>query len=118
MTQEEKRIKIAEACGWKDFHNHLSFSCGTPPTKSIFYRPIVGLVGEASHCILPDYFNDLNAMHEAEGVLTENQLRCYGWILLEIVSKDNRYIACATAAQRAEAFGLTLNLWTKDSSHE
>lgn len=38
MNQEEKRIKIAEKCGWS----------------------------WAARSLLPDYFNDLNACHEME----------------------------------------------------
>ena len=78
---------------------------------------------------LPDYLNDLNAMHEAEKSLSKFQLQKYGEHLQEIV---NYYcvgvvsdyprdfmclamIAGATAAQRAEAFLKTLGLWEDDS---
>ena len=53
-----------------------------------------------------DYTSDLNAMHEAEKVLSNNQ-----W--LDYVGALNQNVA-ATAAQRAEAFLKTLNLWTDD----
>ncbi len=90
---------------------------------------------------LPDYLNDLNAMHEAEGVLSMSQRRqCIlalryviagSWpakIDLEWQMKqaahggpeagmyDHGFCAvmmAATAAQRAEAYLKTLNLWTE-----
>lgn len=64
MTQEQKRIAIAEACGWK-FH---------PPTEHLYSEQEKA---DAIMCWVrpgndpwqmervPDYFNDLNAMHEA-----------------------------------------------------
>jgi hypothetical protein len=69
-----------------------------------------------------DPLNDLNAMHEVEKVLVEHH-GLYWFALAEVVSGfkreefdyGNEYflkdIACATAAQRAEAFLRTLNLW-------
>jgi hypothetical protein len=48
-------------------------------------------------------------MHEAEKALTTEQWLSY-WSFLSEVLKDTS-ILHATAAQRAEAFGLTLNLW-------
>ena len=58
----------------------------------------------------PDYFHDLNAMHKAEKVLSSTNTRedCgmsdLGFYRLKIDKQS-------TAAQRAEAFGLTLGLW-------
>jgi hypothetical protein len=71
---------------------------------------------------LPDYLNDLNAMHEAWKTLTVKQNYVYAVKLGEITLdyscgdfRDNLYmlalLAHATAAQRAEAFLRTLNLW-------
>jgi hypothetical protein len=57
---------------------------------------------------LPDYLNDLNAMHEAEKVLDYNQLR----EMEDSVSFQFAvYPFHATAPQRAEAFLRTLELW-------
>ena len=57
MTTEEKRIKIAEACGWKveDATNWFGLKLGDLPGDGL--KPI------------PDYFDDLNAMHDAEKAL-------------------------------------------------
>jgi hypothetical protein len=67
---------------------------------------------------LPDYLNDLNAMHEAEKVLRPDGV--YGeWAKWEVYVKtlgdkltgpDD--VAHATAAQRAEAFLKTIGKWT------
>ena len=57
---------------------------------------------------VPDYLNDLNAMHEAEKMLDFNQLRdmedsvSFRFAVLPFHS---------TAAQRAEAFLRTLDKW-------
>ena len=59
---------------------------------------------------IPDYLDDLNAMHEAEKVLDFNQLRD----MEDSVSFQFAvYPFHATASQRAEAFLRTLGLWTE-----
>lgn len=79
-------------------------------------------VGPDNLCVarLPDYLTDLNAMHEAEKVLTAQQwddytdelsriCGCDGW---EIMDTDQRKrMVSGTAPQRAEALLRALNLW-------
>jgi len=55
---------------------------------------------------VPDYLNDLNAMHEAEKFVKN----VWGKYVKTLNSFTDP--ACATAAQRAEAFLRTLNLYT------
>lgn len=58
----------------------------------------------------PDYFSDLNACHEMEKTL-RNQFTTIEesyWRNLAHVQPHPIY---ATASQRAEAFGKTMNLW-------
>lgn len=55
----------------------------------------------------PDYLNELNAMHEAEKVLTLNQHFDYTGRLEKTLNGF-----CAPADQRAEFFLRTLGLWT------
>ena len=113
LTNKQKNYLIHEALGWEkviEGPNHYAWRRGNE-----------FLYVKAS----PDFFNDLNAMHEAEKVLTEHH-GLYWFTLAEVVSGfkrdefdySNEYflkdIACATASQRAEAFGLTLNLWTSE----
>lgn len=103
MTQEQKQIAIAEACGW----NIIEVINGVP-------FGILDSRIDTSPRIIPDYLNDLNAMHEAEKMLTPLQWFDYSALLTKIVGpKDQEYYLNlhATAAQRAETFGLTLKLW-------
>jgi hypothetical protein len=100
LTNEEKRVKIAELCELErvrhidrtatgDFHRIEHY-------KELVYGP--GLP-------VPDYLNDLNAMHEAEKVLSpEQQSRYYD----HLTHWHHRHVWKATAAQRAEAFVLTM----------
>jgi hypothetical protein len=56
-----------------------------------------------------DFCNDLNAMHEAEATLTEDQL----WIMARQIERnwEDQWYFRATARQRAEAFLRTLHKW-------
>jgi hypothetical protein len=102
MTHKAQRIAIAEACGWKrawsEYRNEYRW-----------YGP-----DDMNWLLPPDYLNDLNAMYEAEKVLTgveqDEYIGKLGW------PADNTAHAAwksthATAAKRAEAFLRTLNLW-------
>lgn len=107
MTPEQQRIAIAEVCGYRKFEivdgiiyaNHRKLESNSTSKASI-----------------PDYLNDLNAMHEAEGaqgwhdinsVKGQANYLCYCSWLKGITTR----VVVATAAQRAEAFLRTLNLW-------
>ena len=109
MKTEQQRIAIAEACGWT-----------AQEDKDRFWRA-VDAAGDMTHELwmcernvwfagIPDYLNDLNAMYEAEGALNRgsgyHETGGYG---LYLVALDHD--VSATAAQRAEAFLKTLNLW-------
>ena len=85
MTPEEQRVAIAEACGWKTGYRDP----------------------EAWHP-LPDYLNDLNAMHEAEKVLTTAQTTTMSQYLHR---RLGMLWGFATASQRAEAFLYTIGKW-------
>jgi hypothetical protein len=92
MTQEEQRVSIAEACG--------------EDSDSIVRE------------LIPDYLNDLNAMHDAEKVLGEKRIRSYAFTLAQVldtsptVDLDDQFLNIhATAAQRAEAFLRTIGKW-------
>jgi hypothetical protein len=103
MNEEKQRIAIAKACGWEQFS----------PDKDpdFWYQPGWRLVVKTKD--LPDYLNDLNAMHEAEKVLTKEQAEKYVTILcLQVQPTPQLYHA--TAAQRAEAFLKTIGKWGDD----
>lgn len=122
MTPEAQRIAIAEACGWT----------GPFKTFTSWERTPRGLYG--NHPIfsdqpLPDYIGSLDAMHEVESKLSNDDfLEYYRQLYLlttpattiaekysmETTERHTRYYTCATAAQRAEAFLKTKNLWEKN----
>ncbi len=112
MSPEAQRIAIARACGWKE---NQSQGWGRPNV----YDDDDPLVYWHTHQ-LPNYLNDLNAMHEAEKALpTDDLIRRYVDELFHIAGGGNGAIrfhgrwamATATAAQKAEAFLKTLDLW-------
>lgn len=96
----------------------IAKACGIVGKSGEIYKTPNGWVVDC-----PDYCSDLNAMHEAEKVMTIPQEKDYFANLEEIVGdlmwtrsapKSHR----ATARQRAEAFLLTLGKWSatdKDS---
>lgn len=99
MKPEEQRIAIAKACGWAHFE---------PDTIQYTARRADGKWGE-----IPNYPNDLNAMHEAveslRGKAGPEWFDFQRILMIECGSWMNCIQASAT--QRAEAFLKTLNLW-------
>lgn len=93
MTPEQQRIAIAEFCGWIGI-------IAQPYLQG--YRP--NHVGIKS--LVPDYLNDLNAIHEAEEHLKRTNLG--KWTLLDSHMQGKWH---ATAAQRAEALLKTIGKW-------
>lgn len=96
MNKEDQRIAIAEACGI-DIREHTVADFLTGKSNIRSYE-------------LPDYLDDLNAMHEAEKTL-RNQFTLQEeeyWRRLQHVEPHPIY---ATAAQRAEAFLKTIGKW-------
>jgi len=118
MNPEQQRIAIAEACGWKN-HNHpdvMQFKQGWTMPEKWCMDPKGVLRFNHDR---PDYLNDLNAMHDAEKVLTNEQDLEYSEALEQVVegrfvtnnAEDMRRLRSATAAQRAEAFLRTIGKW-------
>ena len=100
MTPEKQRIAIAEACGWKwEARIKGSIKVWNKPPLMVFYDSE-----------LPNYLNDLNAMHEAEKVLTSSQEKEYVNDL-DWMSERWGGTVFAPAAQRAEAFLRTIGKW-------
>jgi hypothetical protein len=111
MNKEKQRIAIAEACGWSNLQDSD-------------YKPFgkAQLVGrhpggsEQNLLRVPDYLNDLNAMHESEKVLSRGknyyQLGGFGFYL-KTLGQIIYQSSCvdSTAAQRAEAFLRTIGKW-------
>jgi hypothetical protein len=119
MTPDEQRVAIAKACGWKcnGDPDQLTATQGWQFAHQCVLSPEGKLV---THNSIPDYINDLNAMHEAEKVLTQEQMIAYSRHVGKLVTShlpasraawmDFKLIN-STAAQRSEAFIRTLNLW-------
>lgn len=114
MTPEAQRIAIAEACGWKPDTEK------TVPYRKIWWVPGTWEGDYDTEQDLPDYLNDLNAMHLAEKTLANEQQDEYNR-QLEQIHKRSRVLwkdvtgfvtVHSTAEQRAEAFLKTLGLWT------
>lgn len=92
MTDQQINAAIAGACGivGKDQYGPL-------------YQTPDGWVVDC-----PQFATCLNAMHEAEKTLTEDQM----WIMArKIELNEDRWYFHATARQRAEAFLRTLGKW-------
>lgn len=106
MTEEAQRIAIAEACGWTEISDWGAGGInGKHPTG-----PWVE--------VIPDYLNDLNAMHDAVKTLPQNMKPRYFSCLCAVVSgaislKGYSEATEATAAQRAEAYLRTIGKWER-----
>lgn len=103
MTDEQINIAIAETCSWTAMEPctcHDSRYRGFPPEGSAYKKHI------------PDYCNDLNAMHEAEKILddetTENVTGSY-YSYVDLLWLNGGF--SATARQRAEAFLKAIGKW-------
>jgi hypothetical protein len=106
MTKEQINIAIAEACGWL-----IVKACDGSLIGKL--KNEQGPMDE-----IPDYCNDLNAMHEAENRLPSDKKEDYWYQLYEncrrsVFSRveDNYKMLHSTARQRAEAFLRTINKW-------
>jgi hypothetical protein len=102
MTNEQINISIAEACGWTEIDGLSAKGLmGKPPEKL------------CSFDYLPNYCNDLNAMHEAEKVILDDLKKWRKYVdLLGVQSaKSGNPIFHLTSRQKAEAFLRTLEKW-------
>lgn len=103
MNNQEINIAIAEWRGWKPCPKIGCNEHWTSPTGVTMKQP--------------NFCEDLNAMHEAEGKLNETQVQAYLNRLADCtpVKSQNRYgywpMVHATAPQRAEALMRTIGKW-------
>jgi len=102
MNKEQQRIAIAELCGWTEI---ISTPFDPQPPKG---RECAGANWGKP---IPDYPNDLNAMHDAEKVLTGGLRSKYDAELGIIAARDRCFIWETTASQRAEAFLRAMGKW-------
>jgi hypothetical protein len=113
MNKTKQRIAIAKACGWKDIKRVWMY---VSDTSMEGYATLSGILTDNKREILPNYLEDLNTMHEAESIIYP-RWDTYFSMLISVRWRDagdhpaDLSPARATAAQRAEAFLKTLNLW-------
>ena len=145
MKPELQRIKIAEACGIHPLR-YLVILCHPDTASSntwlsgdesslagaqkvaddlVSRGRILKEIRKVQNPTLPDYLADLNAMHEAEKVLTAEQCNQYNHELCEVkreysktLPQSERWTWGSSAAQRAEAFLRTLSLWQDEPTTE
>jgi hypothetical protein len=135
MTPKAQRIAIAEACGatWASVppKPDNGFSSEYHPKRLLTFNPddlrILPLADPRNHdsILVPDYLNDLNAMHEVVSIFDYDQADEFDDHLCDICKRANdladnptpwRFaVTNATAAQRAEAFLKTLCLWKDEA---
>lgn len=131
MRPEAQRIAIAEAMGWV-WYRMPEHPSDTRRYRCLFHPSIHEYEGQLPKWLVRadgtegicnmdymaqqghvlDYLNDLNAMHEAEKVLTQQQRTAYIFRLQTMMggqSFGENYFA--TATQRAEAFLRVTGLW-------
>jgi len=122
MTPQAQRVALATLAGWS-FCNH--------PKCQRWHDPVLNQPGD-----LPDYLNDLNAVHELENTLLTNDdhREAYAHMLSQIIPQNFNCgpagfdtidgtdimvhtefdLLHSTAAQRCEALLRTLGKWTED----
>ena len=114
MTPEKQRIAIAEACGLTNVAPMI--------VKNVKHEGddiTVGIWSDDGW--VPQYLNDLNAMHEAVSIFDYDQADQFEDHLCDICKRSNdekenpapwRFaVVNATASQRAEAFLRTIGKW-------
>ena len=115
LTPEQKRIAIAEACGWKRYEPTPESISRGYPRFGYWINPVFTFRDGLQNP--PDYLNDLNAMASAESAKEMPYNTEYVWWLGRIAceargmnpdkqneSDLNAMAVFATATQRADAF--------------
>lgn len=107
LSDEQLRIKVAEALGWSGIYQGAMNLFGAPPTED--RKKLLDAI-----IVLHDWPHDLNACHEMEKSIREDQRAIYRAYLLELFCKENGYSnngwawVHATARQRCVAFLMTV----------
>lgn len=115
MTQDAQRIAIAKACGWTEIER----------INVCDFGGLRGVAPDGIRKIIPSYTTDLNAMHEAvmslPSGLRDNTFvsalamvcgfQAHGEHAWDTLHVGRCAVINATAAQRAEAYLKTLNLY-------
>lgn len=105
MTDDQIRIAVAEACGWKKEYIH-----GNGIDDEVWICPKTNQCWLAEDAALPDYLNDLNACAEFEKTLTDKEhfsFRKHLWdIVIKLGPEDtwDRQFVSADAKTRCIAY--------------
>ena len=116
MTQEEQRTAIAEACGWTATVDDDQFWRATRADGSMT-SDLWCSMSSVWNVGIPDYLNDLNAMHDAVMTLNADQMISMDYHLDVVVGNGKQGLNCeyflwsASASQRAKAFLRTIGKW-------
>ena len=122
MTNEEINIEIAEYYGWRNIREQDYQPFGTDPYIDGPSQVWVGIHPESDidskeYEVIPDYCNDLNAMHEAENTIKDPiQQSFYAEYLGDCGSFEKgeyptfRFVN-STAKERAIAFVKIIRKW-------
>lgn len=115
-TQDQKRIKIAEADGWKRDGDD-----GWISPSGVYHQEMHRFTDKYGDPLPPRYFNDRNACIEV--ILKMNPIKRQDFIhaLVMVVAPSSQWhdmhipelfnCITATPGQLCEAIGSTLNLW-------
>ena len=108
-TIEQKTILLAEKAGW-EIEKDLT-GVKPPGCDAFTYRGYSSI-----WTLVPNYFHSLDAVAELEKLIIGDLEKLYTnaetyaeWRLYRSILNHN---VCATAAQRADALGVTWGLWT------
>jgi hypothetical protein len=94
MDKDKQIIAIAEFCGWTNIKPDLT-----------------GSFGRLKNTYLPDYLNDLNAMHEAENILWDRNDGSFCDYVSGLDRINGSWGQLSTARQRAEVLLRTIGKW-------
>ena len=118
LTEEKQNINVAELCGWQGpYRGGSTHLHGFP--KGVVVPDDAAEDNCTRHWLkqdhVPDYINDLNAMHKAEKLISawDDEGDIVGDVLWMDYRKHldetcNKSPVIATASQRAKAFVLTM----------
>lgn len=109
MTEEQINVAIAEHCGFTDIMWPTGFHQKMSDEKS-------KQAGGRWRFQIPDYCDDLNAMHEAEKTFSAEQQSDYLAYCTDMTGGWYELLLMLPARQRAEAFLKTIGKW--ENSHE
>jgi len=122
MTPEQINIAIAEAQGFRErgggpfgiyYDKEDDDRYWVSPEYIEGFKPPWTDFDGAAYYPLPDYCNDLNAMHEIELGLTTQKFETFWVKLASMYPEEARYAVSATALQRAEAYLRTIGKWNE-----